>query len=224
MIGHFSEHPLYQDDVALCDVTEVILKAGHTIFQLFQMPETEEDHALWLLQQADPNCTVRRVLSLGCGVGGMEAYWQKFRPELEFELVNISQSQLDRIRCSGRTVCANAEQYRSADGTFDLVVIAYLLGHVDAWLTLWSAVENLRQGGRLLVWDVFNGSERFRKSLFYGTPTFKLLEAFGYLHELRFRTVLEDTAHTIPLTPFFADLVPWVPREATAGLFVFQRA
>jgi SAM-dependent methyltransferase len=223
MIGHFTEHPLYQDEVTLCNVTEAMLKAGHTIFQLFQMPATEEDHALWLLQTADPQCTAKRVLSLGCGVGGMEAYWQKFRPELSFELVNISQTQLDQILCSGRTVCANAEQYRSAEGPFDLAVVAYMLGHVNAWLTLWNAMNNLRTGGRLLIWDVFDGSERFRQSLIYGTPSFKMIEMFGYVHELRFRTVLEDSVHTIPLTSFFADLVPWVVREVSAGLFVFEK-
>jgi SAM-dependent methyltransferase len=221
MTGHFTQHPLYQNDMALADVTDMLLAAGHTIFQLFQMPASEEDHALWLLEKADPECIAGRVLSLGCGVGGMEAYWQKFRPYMTFELVNISQWQLYRSRCPGRKVWENAETYHSKEGPFDLVVLCYLLGHVNVDMTLLSALANVAPHGRLLIYDVFEGTPIFRSSLFYETPTFNQLEIFGTANGLRFRTVLEEPQ--IQLTKFFDDNMPWVAQESRPGLFVFQR-
>jgi hypothetical protein len=70
------------------------------VFQFFQMPRNERDHSQWLLSVVDPQNRARSVLSLGCGVAGMESYWKIQRPELEFELVNISQPQLDTFDSS----------------------------------------------------------------------------------------------------------------------------
>jgi ubiquinone/menaquinone biosynthesis C-methylase UbiE len=151
----------------------------------------------------------------------MEAYWKQRRPELSFELVNISKEQLNRSRCAGREVHANAETYVSDQGPFDLVLVCYLLGHVDVEATLCSALRNCAPGGKLLVYDVFEGTTKFRDTLFYETPSFQQLEIFGTANGLRFRTVLEETK--IPLARFFEDNFGWIAQEARPGLFVFQR-
>lgn len=223
--SHFTEHPLYQDvDSKLCgDATDVLMNAGHTVFQLYQMPLNEADHARWLLRMTDPKCKCNRVLSLGCGVGGVEAYWKMLRPHMTFELVNISNQQLRRMVCPGKKVHANAETYRSKAKPFDLVVLCYLLGHVSVNKTLESALANLAPWGRLLVYDVFEGTQNFQETLIYATPTFKQLELFGADYNLRFHTVIEDTegAH-IPLAEFFKENNPWIALESSPGLFVFD--
>jgi len=219
---NLASHPLYGSEANVILVTDALLKAGHTIFQLYQWPDTEKDHAEILIHLADPLRKVRRILSLGCGVGGMEALWQNQRPEIvEYEMVNISQAQLNRCLVKQATrVCANAETYISERRPFDLVVVAYLLGHVNIDMTLLSALGNLGPGGKLLVYDVFEGTERFDTELYYNTPAFEQLEIFGIANGLRFKLVLEAR---IPLAEFARKTVPWIADESCPGLFIFQR-
>ena len=152
----------------------------------------------------------------------MEAYWKMLRPELEFELVNWSQAQLDRLLCEGRAVYANAETYLSPRAPYDLVIITYVLGHVGRWVkkTLRKALANLQIGGTLLVYDVFDGTDKFRTQLVYDTPRLRQMEEFGVEEKLRFRYVIQGG---IPLGSFFAATEPWVEKEATPGLFVFTK-
>jgi hypothetical protein len=210
---------MYQNEGQCALLTDQMLATGHTVFQLFQKGY-EPEHCKWLLDLADPKRKVKRVLSLGCGVSGMEAHWHLARPELEFELVNISQEQLDRTLCQGRRVWANAETYHSDNGPFDMVVIAYLLGHVLVEMTLLSALGNLAPRGKLLIYDVFEGSKRFCRELFYDTPTFEQLEIFGTANGLRFREVMQGG---VPLADFSKKYVPWIAVESKAGLFIFQK-
>jgi len=217
---HHTIHPFYADEQKVGVVTDELIMAGNTVFQIFQMPENEWDHSCWLLACADPQGECRHTLSLGCGVGGMEAYWGRLRPRMAFELVNTSQAQLDRCVCQGKKVCADAETYLSANTPFDLVVLCYLLGHVQVTKTLAAAYENLAPFGRMLIYDVFEGSEQFREKLQYDTPSLDEVERFGVDAKMRFRTV---TQGQIPVGAFFQDHFPWVVNQATPALFVFER-
>ena len=214
------EHPLYSNEQQCASTTDALLMCGQTVFQIFQMPDNEQQHSQWLLRIADPKRRAQRVLSLGCGVGGMEAYWKEVRPELSFELVNASRAQLDRLVCDGEAVRADAETYVSSTPPFDLVVVAYLLGHVHSGDTLRNALRNLAPDGTLLVYDVFNGTEEFCSRLYYQTPCLAEIEQFGVFNELRFRYVIEGG---IPLGSFFRETQPWVTGHAIPGLFVFQK-
>lgn len=224
MKAHFTEHPLYwSEDNELCGrLTDELMAQGETVFQLFQKPFNEADHSAWLLSVADPEQKAERVLSLGCGIGGMERYWRALRPELRFELVNISKAQLARCICKGNRVAANAETYRSAQAPFDLVVLCYMLGHVNVQQTLVSALSNCAPWGKILVYDLFEGTRNLRETLFYETPTFKQLENFGTAFDLRFRHVIQDRAQ-IPMAKFWKDSFGWIGLESRPGLFVFQR-
>lgn len=164
-----AEHPLYRDDAQIGRATMEHLAAGRTIFQMFQFGCTEFQHARRMLDIANPPHDAR-VLSLGCGVGGMERLWQLARPDLTFELVNISAAQLDLCACEGERVLADAQGYVSPRAPFDLVVLACMLGHVDATLTMRSAWANVRPGGRLLVADCFDSTPEFDACMFYSSP------------------------------------------------------
>ena len=213
-------HPLYSCEEFVKQITGVLLENQCSVLQLFQVPGGEQKHSEWLLEMADPGHKARRVLSLGCGVAAMEGFWKAARPELIFELVNISQAQLDLALCEGRKVRADAEDYRSDQAHFDIVVLAYVLGHVDVAKTLESALVNLARMGKLLIYDVFEGSRRFDKELHYDSPSFGEIEEFMAKHDLRMRAAMQGG---IPLGAFAAAWAPWITDEVTPGLFVLER-
>src|SRR5262245_10974316 len=217
---NLADHPLYGDEPTLRAVTKWLLDNGHYLFQIFQYPDTEWEHSKTLLRVSDPALKARRILSLGCGVGGMESHWQACRPELSFEFVNISQAQLDMMVCEGTKVCADAQTYRSYSPPFDMVLISYLLGHVNIHPTLETALYHLAEGGRLVIYDVFNGTGNFREKLFYETPNLGEVIEFADNHDL-FRRV--DIAGGIPLAPWFKEHFPWIENEVTPALLVFQK-
>jgi hypothetical protein len=212
-------HPLYSDENAVYVLSNLLLSHGFSVFQLFQMGD-EREHSEWLLSIIDPEEKARTVLSLGCGVAGMEAFWHLKRPELKFEFVNTSKAQLDMITCPGLKFCADAETYLSQNGFFDVIVIAYLLGHVEPEATLKNAMDNLAEHGRLVIYDVFDGTERFDTELFYDSPSLRWLEQFGVEQKLWFRAVVEGY---IPMGALARAEVPWVKDEVTPALFIFQK-
>lgn len=171
----FDKHPLYRDPALVRHTTEQLIDSGNTVFQLFQFAGGERLHSIRVLESLALPVNAQ-VLSLGCGVAGMEAVWADVRPDLVFELVNKSADQLDLAVCPGRKVCADAEGYKSENGPFDCVVLAYMLGHVDVAATLRNAFANLKRGGKLIVLDVFNSSDLFNETLAYKSPLIEAVE------------------------------------------------
>jgi len=185
---------------------------------MFQFGGDEKEHSLKLLEMLDVR-RVETVLSLGCGIGGMEAYWKKEDPYLKFDLVNTSTAQLEMCLCEGKRICHDAETYQYRDGIYDLVVMAYVLGHVDAEKTLRNALRNTGFGGYLFIYDVFDGTKHFRETLYYNTPKLKEMERFGVENDLRFLRVIEGG---IPLSRLMKSEVPWAEKECTPALFIFE--
>ena len=218
--AHFTRHPLYSDDQFLGMVTKTLLDSGHSVFQLFQYPENEYEHSVMLLRLADPCYRAHRILSLGCGVGGMEAHWLTHRPELRFELVNISQEQLDMCVCEGRKIKADAETYRSDQAPFDMVVLSYMLGHVVPKPALESALANLAEHGTLLIYDVFDGTPRFDRELLYKTPSSLELIEWSFAKNLKCGIQIRNE---IPMCPFFAQTHAWAADQVTPVLMVFEK-
>jgi SAM-dependent methyltransferase len=163
-------HPLYSDDARVASVTDWLLERGQTIFQLFMLAQGDEHrHSLRVLQRVNVPLGAR-VLSLGCGVGGMEAYWQAQRRDLCFTLVNASKAQLVRCLCQGLLIQADMQDPDLAARLprQDLVVLGYSLHHaysVPAMLAV--ARSYLKPRGTLLVLDVCDTSERFNDAVQY---------------------------------------------------------
>jgi cyclopropane fatty-acyl-phospholipid synthase-like methyltransferase len=195
-----STHPFYGDEARVKHVTEWLLDQGRTVFQLFQLDTDEGLHSRKVLDRLDlPHGA--KVLSLGCGVGGMERHWHGVRPDLSFTLVNVSQAQLDACVCPGERVRADMVEYDGCDHQFDCVVLAYALGHVPLKAAIDTAWLALKGGGVLLVLDVVDASQRFNDVLAYDAPSSKQLlrqgleRAFpaGHWHPVP-RAVLGDYA------------------------------
>ena len=164
-------HPLYADEALVGRVTDWLIEHGQTVFQMFLLDRDESTHSLMVLQRVNvPHAG--RVLSLGSGIGGMEAYWKTARPDVQFTLVNASRAQLVRSRCPGERVQCDMRSPLAALpgrlGWYDLVVMGYSLHHCDdvpAMLRMARAM--LRPGGTLLVLDVVDGSHRFHEVVNY---------------------------------------------------------
>jgi 2-polyprenyl-3-methyl-5-hydroxy-6-metoxy-1,4-benzoquinol methylase len=127
-------------------------------------------HARWVLDRVAPKHNAR-VLSLGCGVAGMEAHWQCERPDMRFTLVNVSQAQLDMCLCDGELVRDSAETFNAHGQQWDVIVLAYMLGHVWPGWTLDHAMGMLAEGGTVLVLDVFDQPHAFTQALHYRAPS-----------------------------------------------------
>jgi SAM-dependent methyltransferase len=209
----------YTDDVAVGNITRDLIAQGHTTFQLFQYGGSERVHADTILTMLNPP-RGSRVLSLGCGVGGMESWWLDRRPDLTFELVNRSQAQLDLCVALGRRVCADLHGYVSEFAPFDVVVLAYVLGHVDFECAIDTALANLRVGGRLVILDAFDATPRFRVTLDYNSPLTEQMIDLGRKRGLAPRAF---QAGSIPMGVFAQTVCPWVLDEARPGLYILEK-
>jgi SAM-dependent methyltransferase len=164
----------YSDDVLVGAVTDSLLKQGHTVFQMFMLDPDERTHSLMVLERIFMPID-GRVLSLGCGVGGMERYWVEAMPNIEVTLVNHAMPQLARRVCPGRLVLADMRDIDCEAtvpvGSFDVVVMAYSLHHCEKTLEMIDTARSmLRPGGTLLVLDVVDGSDAYHAAVDYRTP------------------------------------------------------
>lgn len=172
------DHPLYSDEALVHKLTKGLMDEGHTIFQLWMFSQDEYTHSVCVLQQIRLPRNAR-VCSLGCGVGGMEYYWSRESPDLQFDLVNRSQAQLCLCRCPGIRTHAKIENIH-AYKIYDCVILAYVLGHVDVEKTLRQAERMCKPGGKILVLDVFDSAPVFDRELLYDSPKTGGMVAAGF--------------------------------------------
>jgi SAM-dependent methyltransferase len=177
------DHPAYGDEAVVAAVTEWLLQQGRTVFQTFLLDPDERRHSAMVLQRLHAPHRAR-VISLGCGVGGMEAYWCEERPDIEVTLVNQSMAQLARCVCPGARVLADMRDVDSlpaAEGVdgYDIAVLGYSLHHCDDVAGMVEAARSLLvPGGTLLVLDVVDGSAAYHDVVHYRTPrSFELATA-----------------------------------------------
>jgi SAM-dependent methyltransferase len=172
-----SPHPLYDDEVLVKEVSQAHLDAGRSVFQLYMIDPDEYQHSRIILKCLELPLAAD-ILSLGCGVGGMEAHWKAMRPDLDFTLVNSSKAQLDLCKCPGKRVHERAEDYLPCPYHPDVTLISYALGHMDARVVLERALEYTR--GPVVVLDVFDGTDEFNETFAYNSPKSELMTELGF--------------------------------------------
>jgi SAM-dependent methyltransferase len=214
----FDNHPLYRSVPLTKEITDYHLSNNHSVLQLFQLPPDEKTHSGNLLSFLNPLPNAH-IVSLGCGVAGMERYWKELRPDLSFTLVNKSAYQLEQCLCDGAKVCEDIETYKPCE-TFDVVVFSYVLGHIDAESTLDHALEMIGPGGFIFIYDVFNASQRFRNELFYTPPTTKQITTWAYKNNLDTKIILNGG---FGLGEVARETCAWIVSECVPALFIFQK-
>jgi ubiquinone/menaquinone biosynthesis C-methylase UbiE len=212
------EHPLYSNEALVKQVTDTHLSQGHTVLQMFQLAGGEKSHSRQLLDLIGIKQHAH-ILSLGCGIAGMEHYWKTARPDLNFDLLNLTETQLNVSSCVGKKIVGDAETYVS-NHKVDIVLLAYMLGHVNPIITLSNALNSLEPNGEIIIYDVFDGTETFDRELFYTTPKLQEIEAVAVNNNMRLRVSLQGR---FPLSEFASKEVPWVATHVTPALFVLTK-
>lgn len=142
---------IYQNDLLVSDLTKSVMDSGQSIFQIHKVG-TDLEHVAYLLDKINPKQNAK-VLDAGCGVGAVSEMMLKMRPDLEFTLLNISQSQLDQ--CHGdKKIHSSFDRIPVDSGTYDVVMFNYSIGHgyLDAVFTETSRV--LKDDGVMFIYDV----------------------------------------------------------------------
>lgn len=142
---------VYDNDALVAEMTESIIGLGHSIFQIHKLSDTDEEHVARLLERYDFPAGAT-VIDLGCGIGEVARLMSEQRPDLDFVLVNISQSQLD-LCPDFRRVCADFQDV-PLDEEFDAVMINYALGHGDLDRVFAEAYRLARSGGKVVIYDI----------------------------------------------------------------------
>jgi hypothetical protein len=171
-------HPLYRSEAKVKETTEWLLSENHEVFQLWMLDPDEGAHSLKVLEALQlPHSHPAQILSLGCGVGGMEAHWKKARPDFQFDLLNQSKAQLDLCVCEGFLIHSKAEDYEPMSAP-DVTLISYALGHMDIPKVLDRALEYT--SGPVVVLDVFDTNGQFCEIMDYNAPSTAQLAGRGF--------------------------------------------
>ena len=202
-------HSLYSDEAQVGQVTKALLEGGRKVFQLWLLDPDEAEHsrkvlkALQLPMLAD-------ILSLGCGVGGMEYHWQHFRPDLKFTLLNSSKAQLDLCVCPGKRIHARAEE--PTHENWDYALMAYMLGHVEPLAVMDPDCTHSCESW--IVLDAFDGTPAFNEAFEYNS----LKSAF--MRDLGFTKV--DVGPWI-VNPYMVELgLAGLVHQSTPGLWILK--
>lgn len=145
---------IYADDEVVAELTRRVLDTGCGIFQIFQRGGALA-HIEFLLQRFNPPSG--KVLDVGSGIGQVALRMTQARPDLQFTLLNISQSQLDMSPTRLGKIHADACDIPLPDNSMDAVMACYVLGHLDKDKALAEWRRVLRPGGVLFVVDITGG-------------------------------------------------------------------
>lgn len=151
-------HPIYENDDTVADLTDRLTAAGVRLFSFFRMAGDDAAHVEAILEQLAPRYG-GRILDAGCGVGEFARLAAEQRPDLEFTLLNISESQLARCPSDMRKIVADFAAIPVGDETFDAVIVEYAIGSCDLGKAMAEFSRVLRRGGVLFIHDVFENSD-----------------------------------------------------------------
>jgi len=143
----------YADDVKVGDITMALRDAGVSILQTHLLAPTEREHVAALLHFFEP-VENSLILDLGAGTGAVADMMQDARGDLQFILLNQSQSQLDLARTIHRKIHGDFQNIPSLPVQPNAVMMTYALGHGDLRRTLSEVARVLPRGGLFFLYDL----------------------------------------------------------------------
>lgn len=134
--------------------TASFLATGKRVMNGFLIAPTEQAHARALLSVMDPPQGAV-VLDAGCGVGAVAEAMRGSRPDLQFKLLNLSETQLAHCPEGMDLLHASFDAVPLPDGSVDVVMFNFALCHSDDWqVTLREARRVLKPSGMLFIYDM----------------------------------------------------------------------
>lgn len=153
---------IYENDKRVGELSRIAVEAtGSSLLQIHRFSEQDDLHASILLDIFRPAAHAK-IIDVGCGVGELAELMSKQRPDLQFTLTNISAAQLAMCPTGFKTVKCSAEHLPFNDREFDVVLCAYVLGHVDIRIALAEFYGVLNSSGKVCVYDIFKTQELCR--------------------------------------------------------------
>lgn len=149
-------HAIYSDDATVADLTGQLTSTGVRLFSFFRLGATDMDHVAGVLDRMAPRKGAR-MLDAGCGVGEFARLAAVQRPDVEFTLLNSSESQLAQCPAQMRKVAADFSAMPFPDSSFDAILVDHAIGSCDLRKAMAEFARVLRKGGVLFIHDVFRG-------------------------------------------------------------------
>lgn len=153
---------------AIDQSTELCIKHGVRVLNANLFGKTEAAHVDRLLELIDPPHGAV-ILDAGCGIGEVARLMAHARPDLEFQLLNVSAAQLAHCPDGMARILADFEATGLPDASVDVVMFNYSLCHsLNVPAALHEARRVLREGGILFVNDMVRtaGDNRLCRPLF----------------------------------------------------------
>lgn len=153
---------IYDNDIEVRQLTrEAIAATNSKLLQIHRFSCWDDVHAKTLLEIFNPKPNAR-IVDVGCGVGELAELMSVQRPDLQFTLINRSAAQLNMCPPGFKTVKCMGEHMPFGDGELDVVLCAYVLGHLDMPTFLPECDRVLGSDGTVCIYDIFKNQDPCR--------------------------------------------------------------
>jgi SAM-dependent methyltransferase len=140
---------------ALDGATRTMLASGQKICQVHRFADDDLEHVRRLSLWADLPRNAY-VVDMGSGTGEVARLWHLWRPDLEFNLINISRFQLDCLpKWGAKRHCCDMTDIPEPDNTFGAAICCFAIGHADTPGDAFKEMARLvKPGGIVFVYDM----------------------------------------------------------------------
>lgn len=137
--------------------TDVVMEAGHRIFQTHRFDADDAVHADFLYLMMEPPVGAH-ILDAGCGIGEISRLMAESDRSLTFEMLNVSAKQLAYCPVGDRfnATLGNCHNMPYPDNSFDVVMFHSALCQLDEKVALAEAARVLRPDGLLFINDMIS--------------------------------------------------------------------
>lgn len=150
---------MYPDFDAIDAQTPTAVALGVRLMQSHKFAYTDRQHVRYLLDYAQfPLHGV--VVDMGCGIGEFARLAAEIRPDLKWELVNMSRAQLDLCPYGTQfnPILRDAHYTGFPDASIDAVTFQTSLVQMNKLRALQEAYRILKPGGVLLISEMIRTS------------------------------------------------------------------